>query len=54
MFPRVPASPSRAAHRALVVGAGFVLAATIVALLAPNRRQTEAVVEEEPALDLAA
>jgi MFS family permease len=41
-------------QRALVVGAGFVLAATIVALLAPNRRQTEAVVEEEPALDLAA
>jgi EmrB/QacA subfamily drug resistance transporter len=41
-------------QRALVVGAGFVLAATIVALLAPNARHTEPVIEEEPALDLAA
>src|SRR5919204_484984 len=36
-------------QRALVVGAVFVLAAAIVALLAPNARRTEAVVEEEPA-----
>ncbi len=41
-------------QRALLVGAGLVLAATVVALLAPNRRQTTPVVEEEPALDLAA
>jgi EmrB/QacA subfamily drug resistance transporter len=43
---------------ALLAGAAFVLAATIVALLAPNTRQTAPVVEEEPAeepaLDLAA
>jgi len=31
-----------------------VLAATVVALLAPNTRQAPPVVEEEPALDLAA
>jgi EmrB/QacA subfamily drug resistance transporter len=41
-------------QRALMAGAAFVLAATIVALLAPNRRQSEPVIEEEPALDLAA
>jgi EmrB/QacA subfamily drug resistance transporter len=41
-------------QRALLVGAGFVLAATIVAILAPNTRQSEPVIEEEPALDLAA
>jgi EmrB/QacA subfamily drug resistance transporter len=41
-------------QRALMVGAGFVLAATAVALLAPNHRQTEPVVEEDPSLDLAA
>jgi fucose permease len=41
-------------QRALMAGAAFVLAATVVALLAPNRRQSEPVIEEEPALDLAA
>jgi len=42
-------------QRALLVGAFIVLAATAVALLTPNRRATAAaVVEEEPALDLAA
>jgi EmrB/QacA subfamily drug resistance transporter len=42
-------------QRALLVGAFIVLAATAVALLTPNSRETSAaVVEEEPALDLAA
>jgi predicted MFS family arabinose efflux permease len=42
-------------QRALLVGAFIVLAATVVALLTPNRRESPAaVVEEEPALDLAA
>ena len=41
-------------QRALLVGALFVLAAGAVALLARNTRQTASVVEEEPALDLAA
>ena len=41
-------------QRALMVGAFFVLAATVVALAAPNRRQSEPVIEEEPVLDLAA
>ncbi len=41
-------------QRALLAGAGLVLAATVVALLAPNTRQAPPVVEEEPALDLAA
>ena len=42
-------------QRALLVGAFIVLAATVVALLTPNSRETTAVVvEEEPALDLAA
>jgi hypothetical protein len=42
-------------QRALMVGAFIVLAATLVALLTPNSRETAAaVVEEEPALDLAA
>jgi EmrB/QacA subfamily drug resistance transporter len=42
-------------QRALFVGAVLVLAATAVAVLAPNRHQTEAVKDEsEPALDLAA
>jgi EmrB/QacA subfamily drug resistance transporter len=42
-------------QRALLVGAFVVLAATVVALLTPNSRETTAaVVEEEPALDLAA
>jgi EmrB/QacA subfamily drug resistance transporter len=42
-------------QRALLVGAFIVLAATAVALLTPNNRETSvAVVEEEPALDLAA
>jgi EmrB/QacA subfamily drug resistance transporter len=42
-------------QRALLVGAFIVLAATLVALLTPNNRETTAaVVEEEPVLDLAA
>jgi EmrB/QacA subfamily drug resistance transporter len=41
-------------QRALLVGAGIVLAATVVALLTPNTRQVTPVVEAEPALDLAA
>jgi EmrB/QacA subfamily drug resistance transporter len=41
-------------QRALMAGAGFVLAATIVAALAPNTRQSKPAIEEEPALDLAA
>jgi EmrB/QacA subfamily drug resistance transporter len=41
-------------QRALLAGAALVLASTLVALLAPNRRQSEPAVEEEPALDLAA
>jgi EmrB/QacA subfamily drug resistance transporter len=44
-------------QRALLVGAGIVLAATVVALLTPNTRQTTTVVEEKPedaALELAA
>jgi fucose permease len=40
--------------RALLAGAALVLAATVVASLAPNTRQSEPAVEEEPALDLAA
>ena len=41
-------------QRALLAGACFVLAASVVALLTPNAHQTQPVVEEEPALDLAA
>src|SRR6266487_3781623 len=41
-------------QRALMAGAVLMLAATVVALFARNTRQTAAVVEEEPALDLAA
>jgi MFS family permease len=42
-------------QRALTAGAVLMLAASVVALLARNTRQTSApVVEEEPALDLAA
>jgi MFS family permease len=42
-------------QRALLVGAFFVLGATVVSLLTPNSRETPvAVGEEEPALDLAA
>jgi EmrB/QacA subfamily drug resistance transporter len=41
-------------QRALLVGACIVLAATVVALLTSNSRETTAVVEEQPALDLAA
>ena len=41
-------------QRALVAGAGLVLAATIVAAVAPRNRQSEPVIEEEPVLDLAA
>ena len=42
-------------QRALLVGAFIVLGATALALLTPNSRETTAaVVEEEPALDLAA
>src|SRR6266540_530387 len=42
-------------QRALMAGAALMLAASVVALLARNTRQTSApVIEEEPALDLAA
>jgi EmrB/QacA subfamily drug resistance transporter len=41
-------------QRALLAGACLVLAATVIALLTPNSRQTAPVREEEPALDLAA
>jgi EmrB/QacA subfamily drug resistance transporter len=41
-------------QRALLVGACIVLAATAVALLTPNSRQTTPAAEEEPALELAA
>jgi EmrB/QacA subfamily drug resistance transporter len=41
-------------QRALMAGAAFVLAATVVAILAPNTRQSKPAIEEEPALDLAA
>jgi hypothetical protein len=41
-------------QRALLAGAGFVLAATVVAIVAPNTRQSEPAIEEEPVLDLAA
>jgi EmrB/QacA subfamily drug resistance transporter len=41
-------------QRALIAGAAFVLAATVVATLAPKTRQSEPVIEEELALDLAA
>ena len=41
-------------QRALLAGAAFVLAATIVAILAPKTRRSEPVIEEEPTLDLAA
>ena len=41
-------------ERALVAGAGFVLAATVVAILAPNSRRSEPATEQEPVLDLAA
>jgi EmrB/QacA subfamily drug resistance transporter len=41
-------------QRALMAGAVLMLAASVVALLARNTRQKAPVVEEEPALDLAA
>ena len=44
-------------QRALLVGACIVLAATVIALLTPNTRQTTTVAEEKPedaALELAA
>jgi hypothetical protein len=41
-------------ERALVVGAAFVLAAGVIALLVRSPRETAAVEEEPPALDLAA
>jgi EmrB/QacA subfamily drug resistance transporter len=41
-------------RRALLAGASLVLVATVVALLTPNAHDAERVVEEEPALDLAA
>ena len=41
-------------QRALMAGALLMLAASAVALFARNTRQTTPVVEEEPALDLAA
>jgi hypothetical protein len=40
--------------RALLAGAGIVLAGGAVAVLAPNTRQTAPAFEEEPQLDLAA
>ena len=40
--------------RALLGGAVIVLAGSVVAMLAPNARQTAATADEEPALDLAA
>jgi Na+/melibiose symporter-like transporter len=41
-------------QRALLAGACLVLAATVIAVLTPNTHQIEPVLEEEPALDLAA
>jgi EmrB/QacA subfamily drug resistance transporter len=41
-------------QRALLAGSVLMVAASVVALLAPNTRQTAPVVEEEPVLDLAA
>ena len=41
-------------QRALMAGAVLMLAASVVALLARNTRQKAPVVEEQPALDLAA
>jgi EmrB/QacA subfamily drug resistance transporter len=41
-------------QRALLAGACLVLAAAVIALLAPNSRQSEPVIEEEPVVDLAA
>jgi MFS family permease len=41
-------------QRALLIGACLVLAAGAIALLAPNTRQSKPVIEEEPALDIAA
>ncbi len=41
-------------QRALMAGAGLVLAATLVAALAPHNRRSKPVIEEEPVLDLAA
>ena len=41
-------------QRALLAGAVLVLAASVVALLTPNSRQATPVVEDAPALDLAA
>jgi MFS family permease len=41
-------------QRALLVGAFIVVGATAVALLTPNRTQATPLVEEQPALDLAA
>src|SRR4051794_32907896 len=41
-------------QRALLVGACIVLTASVVAFLTPNSRESVQVVEEEPALDLAA
>jgi EmrB/QacA subfamily drug resistance transporter len=41
-------------QRALLAGACLIVAATVVAFLTANARQTEPTVEEEPVLDLAA
>jgi EmrB/QacA subfamily drug resistance transporter len=41
-------------QRALMAGAGLMLAATIVAMFAPNTRESKPVIEEEPIVDLAA
>jgi hypothetical protein len=40
-------------QRALTAGAGLVLAATIVAMLAPNRREYRPAFNAQPALDVA-
>ena len=41
-------------QRALLAGAGLVLAATVIAVFARSTRRSEPVIEEEPVLDLAA
>jgi EmrB/QacA subfamily drug resistance transporter len=41
-------------QRALIVGAGLVLAGALIVILGPNTRHSEPVVEEEAVLDLAA
>ena len=52
--PRLAQASTDGYQRALLAGAFIVLAATVIALLTPNSRETASVVEEEPALELAA